>query len=242
MKFNCIVIDDEFHALAELTELINLHHQLNLSGSFLDINEAVAYLHSNGPVDIVFSDIGMPAISGIDAADILKKYSDNLIYVTAYREFALDAFSVGADGYLLKPVNRIDFFKRIDAILERSQKSKTEARIHDDHIFIKGDLKNTFIKIRYSEIVFIEGMLNYVMVHTTNVKEMTYMGLKDISEKLETQGNFLRINKSIIISMDYLERVRGNTVYLSTNQSFTIGNPYKNAFHEHVIKRAVLKH
>lgn len=236
---SCIVIDDEPHAIEELSDLITQVPHLNLLASFPDARQAITYLQEIGHVDIIFSDISMAVLNGIEAAAILNNYCHFLVYVTAYREYAPEAFGAKADGYLLKPVSYFAFQQKVEDLNIKFQDIIKLQRDENQFLFIKGGQKSSYIKIRYSDIVHIEAMLNYIMIHTTTGHEITYIGLKAMEDKLQNMDIFFRINKSIIISLNHLDRVDGNIARLSTGQSYQVGEKYKSVFNQFLKKHTL---
>jgi two-component system LytT family response regulator len=237
---SCIVIDDEPHAIEELNDLIAQVPHLNLLSTFSDARQAIAYLQETGHTDIIFSDISMAVLNGIEAADILNNYCHFLVYVTAHREYAPEAFGAKADGYLLKPVSYLTFSQKVEDLSGKFQDIIKLQRDENQFLFIKGGQKSSYIKIKYSDVVYIEAMLNYIMIHTTTGHEITYIGLKAMEDRLQLMDVFFRINKSIIISLNYLDRVDGNIARLSNGKSYQIGEKYKSVFLE-FLKKHTLK-
>ena len=235
---SCIIIDDEPHAVAELRDLVTMVPHLNLLECFTDVRQGIAFLQEKKHVDVVFSDISMAMLNGLDAAEIYKKYTYFLIYVTAHRIYAPEAFNAKADGYLIKPVSYLALSEKI-ADVSLKFKDIMQLKKEQQFLFIKGGQKSSFIKIRYNDIVYIEAMLNYVMIHTMEGHEITYLGMKALEEKLEHMEIFFRINKSTIISLNYLERVEGNTVRMPKGQSYQIGEKYKGVFLEFLRKHTL---
>jgi two-component system LytT family response regulator len=240
MIMSCIVIDDEPHAVDELSNLIAQVPNLNLLSTFSDARHAIAYLQETGHVDIIFSDISMAVLNGIEAADIMNNYCYFLVYVTAHREYAPEAFGAKADGYLLKPVTYMSFTQKIEDLSNRFQDIIKLQRDENQFLFIKGGQKSSYIKIKYSDIIYIEAMLNYIMIHTTTGHEITYIGLKAMEDRLQIMDVFFRINKSIIISLNYLDRVDGNIARMANGTSYQIGEKYKSVFLE-FLKKHTLK-
>lgn len=239
MTMSCILIDDEPHAIDELSDLIAQVPHLNLLQTFSDARLAIAYLQEIGHVDIIFSDISMAVLNGIDAAEILNNYCHFLVYVTAHRVYAPEAFEAKADGYLLKPVSYLAFRQKIEDLSSRFSDIIRLQRDEQQFLFIKGGQKSSYIKVKYSDVVYIEAMLNYIMIHTTSGHEITYIGLKAMEDKLQDMDIFFRINKSIIISLNYLDRVDGNIARLATGQSYQIGDKYKSVFLEFLRKHTL---
>jgi two-component system LytT family response regulator len=240
MIMSCIVIDDEPHAIDELSELIAQVPHLNLVETFSDARQAIAYLHETKHIDIIFSDISMAVLNGIEAAEILNNYCHFLVYVTAHRGFAPEAFQAKADGYLLKPVSYISFRQQAEDLSLKYQDIIRLQRDEQQFLFIKGGQKSSYIKIKYNDIVYIEAMLNYIMIHTTTGHEITYIGLKAMEDKLSVMDIFFRINKSIIISLNYLDRVDGNIARMANGESYQIGDKYKSVFLD-FLKKHTLK-
>ncbi|RZK04133.1 MAG: response regulator transcription factor [Flavobacterium sp.] len=239
VKLNCIVIDDEPHAIAELVELIEGTPEIVVLKCFEDAYTALAYLKMNGAVDVVFSDISMPGLNGLDAAKTMSAYCEFLVFVTAHKEFAVDAFGVNATGYLVKPVSNKAFIEQVETLISKKIHHDKLKNDHNDVLFLKGSQKNSFIKIRYNDIIYIEALLNYVVVHTTKGKEITYLGLKGMEEKLKNKDVFFRVAKSAIISINFLDRVEGNIVRLTDKNFFLIGEKYRSAFHDFLRKRTL---
>ncbi|TKC00049.1 LytR/AlgR family response regulator transcription factor [Pedobacter cryotolerans] len=237
MEIRCIIIDDEPHAISELEDLIMRTPGIGLLGSFYNVNDAVRFLNEGQIVDIIFSDIDMPLINGIAAAKILKAYCSNLIYVTAHRNFAIEAFAVNAIGYLLKPVGIEAFVSKISEITLSIRNIKGNS--NQDLIFIKGSHKNAFIKLAFSDVIRIEAMLNYVKIFTQKGDEITYVGLKKLEDILKKKCNFFRISKSSIINLDFMDRVDGNVIKMNDGGALNIGEKYRDAFHEFLRKRTL---
>ncbi|MGN6639149.1 MAG: LytR/AlgR family response regulator transcription factor [Mucilaginibacter sp.] len=238
-KLKCIVVDDEPHAISELEDLIKCCPQLANAASFRDTGDALSFLQDQGGVDIIFSDIHMPAMNGIDSARLFKKYCRFLIFVTAHREHAFEAFNVNASSYLVKPVSKTAFLEKVYELFGHNSLFVTNSERKEDFLFVKGSMKNHFTRINFNDIIFIEGLLNYVIIHTTTTKHITYIGLKEITKKLENKGAFIRINKSIIISANHISHIDGNIVYLSNKNFYTVGNIYKGAFHDYITKHTL---
>ncbi|RZJ86050.1 MAG: response regulator transcription factor, partial [Chryseobacterium sp.] len=180
-ELNCIIIDDEPHALVELEELIEQVPGIRLEHSFSNARDAITYLHGSGKIDVIFSDINMPSVSGIDAANVLQSYCDFLVFVTAYRDYALEAIKAKVYGYLMKPLRYVDFVNQVIEIRAQVEESTIEV---DDFIFLKGDHKNNYFKVMCHDIIYIKGMLNYVQVITAKEKHITYSLLGDIEREL----------------------------------------------------------
>ena len=175
-------------------------------------------------IDLIFLDIEMPKLSGLN---FLKSLQDPpyVIFTTAYREFALESYDLNAVDYLLKPISFERFLKAINKIASQQE-------VFDgmkDHIFFKVDRKN--VKVLYQDIMYIEGLSNYVVIHTTSEQLIVYMRLLDL-ERILPGNKFVRIHKSHIISLDKI-KAYGNDYVEIADMQLTIGNTFKEHFFKH---------
>lgn len=242
MNYTCIAIDDEPYALGAMNDLIDRCPHVSLNKTFSSVPEALEYLSEGDPVDIIFSDINMPDINGLQAARLFGPYCRFLVFVTAYPDHSLQAFNVRAAGFLLKPVGLLEltelissFKKNDDALL-----AAAFAEPADEHsIFIKGGMKNQYVRVNINDIVYIKADLNYNWIYTTTTKHYTYASLSSLAEKLEKKGIFIKVSKSVLVSTIHIEKVDGNTVHLSNKDCVTIGATFKASFHEFVKRHSI---
>lgn len=223
MILNCIIIDDEPLARKGLREYIADVDFLNLVGEYNTALKAASVLSSSA-VQLLFLDIQMPKLSGMDFLKSLPQ-PPPVIFTTAYPQYALDGFDLNALDYLVKPISFERFLK---AALKakghyelRQQKIVTENATPEDHFFIKEDSRLT--KILFGDILFIEALQNYVSIHTTEKKHITYLTFSAIEAYLP-QEQFIKIHKSYIIAIarvDSIEsaevRIRQHAIPISRN-------------------------
>lgn len=242
MNYTCIAIDDEPYALGAMSDLIDRCPQVSLKKTFLSVVDALDYLNAGNAVDIIFSDISMPDINGLDAARLLSPSCRFLVFVTASPDHSLQAFNVRAAGFLLKPVGLLELtelissFQKNDHALLAASSVESE---NEDAIFIKGGLKNQYVRVYVNDIVYIKADLNYNWIYTRTEKHYTYASLSSLAEKLKRRGTFIKISKSILLSTSHIEKVDGNTVHLSNKEAVTIGTTYKASFHEFVKRHSI---
>lgn len=237
MEIWSIIIDDEPHAIAELSDIVARVPGISVSGEFDNVSEALAFVKEIGHIDVIFCDIQMPKLNGLAAAELLKAYCDHLIYVTAYRDYAFEAFNVHASGYLLKPVSAEAVVKTmLKVVQKRSRHSEQQS---EELVFIKGGHKNSFSKLVLREVYAIEAMANYVTIRSTDGEHVTYMSLKSVAEQLRKYENFYRISKSVMVNMDHVKTVDGHVIRLTNDQVYTVGETHRSAFHEFVRKRTL---
>ncbi|MBD0332637.1 MAG: response regulator transcription factor [Chitinophagaceae bacterium] len=212
MKINCIIIDDEPLARKGLREYINDVEFLNLIGEFESPVKATNVL-SEGVVQLLFLDIQMPKITGLDFLKTLQ-HAPPVIFTTAYPQYALDGFELNALDYLVKPISFDRFLKaalKAKEYYEVRQKNNiaTESTTPQDHFFIKAD--NKLVKILYSDILFVEALQNYVNIHTTTGKYITYLTFKSVEGYLPAD-QFVKVHKSYIVAASKVSSIEGNDI------------------------------
>ncbi len=204
---NAIAIDDESPALAVIEKFCNDHPRINQIKTFESTSEATKYLE-NFPVDVIFLDINMPAISGIDFYKSLHK-KHKVIFTTAYSNFAVEGFNLNAVDYLLKPISYERFCQAIDKLLDTIHQVKTDQQ---EYLYIRADY--ALHKISYVDITHIEGYDDYVKIHQSNEKVIVArMTLKTLFEKIQ-KHSFVRIHRSFIVNKNKITKVKNKSVFL----------------------------
>ena len=198
MTINCAIIDDEPLAAGLLESYVRKTPYLELSGTYNSAVEAMKHLREN-PVQLLFLDIQMPELSGIEFAKILPK-DTKIIFTTAFPQYAIEGFRVNALDYLLKPISYNDFLKATDKALEWftfSQRQEIYRR--DRFVFVKSDYK--LQRICLDDILYVEGLKDYVIFHLKNYETvMSLMSMKKLEEYLP-RPEFLRTHRSFIVHM-----------------------------------------
>ncbi|MEJ7740002.1 MAG: LytTR family DNA-binding domain-containing protein [Chitinophagaceae bacterium] len=211
MTINCVIIDDEPLARKGLKEYIQDAEFLTLVGEYEHPMKAMSILTEQS-VQLIFLDIQMPKITGIEFMNSLQ-HPPLVIFTTAYQQYAVDGFDLNAVDYLLKPFSFERFLKAVmKARLMLAGTVKT-ASTTADHFFIKAD--NKLVKIRFDEILFTEALQNYVAIHTTAKKYITYLTLKNVEDQLPA-NQFVKIHKSYIIAVSKVDSIEGNEIKIGT--------------------------
>ena len=225
---NCLIVDDEQHAIDILVHYINQTPHLHLIGSTTNPVEALQ-LVPNQAIDLVFLDIQMPELSGIDFVKALQGKA-KVILTTAYSEFALESYELDVVDYLLKPIRFPRFLTAVQKAVKELGGHGHEAeavQTEDDYIFVKTESKGKLLKINLNDIDFIEGMKNYVAFHCDGKKILVYTSMKEIEERLPRK-QFIRVHKSFVISIAKISGIEGNLVRLRGNPAeIQIGENYK---------------
>lgn len=229
---NCIVIEDEPLARAEMETLILEVSDLELSGTFSNVPAAKLYLKDH-QVDLIFLDIEMPLVSGIEFAESLPKET-LVIFTTSYPQYALKSYELEAIDYLLKPIVKTRLAKAIGKaklyhhLLANDQQKNVLASSTSEFMMIKADRK--FHKVMYADIKFIEGLKDYVVLHTEFQKLITAMNLKTIHLKIP-DSIFHRVAKSYVVNLNHIVSFDHHTIYLGEDE-IPLGEAYKAAFFE----------
>jgi DNA-binding LytR/AlgR family response regulator len=235
MNLNCVVVDDEQHAIEVIADHIAEMPGLTLIKTFTSPIQALTEINSLNNIDLLFMDIDMPGINGIELAKSLRDQVKYLIFTTAHPDYALQAFDVQSDHYLLKPISFAKFALGIDRILKKEAKNSISETSENklDALYIKGDHKYAFSNIAIEDILYIKAMSNYIQIITKSETHTTYLTLKEIEKALEHHP-FIRVNKSNIVAKMAIKKVDGNIIRLTNNEMIQIGEGYKEVFFKYV--------
>lgn len=222
---NCIIVDDEPHAIEVLDHYVKQTPHLQLVATFTNPIEALQLLGQR-KIDLVFLDIQMPEISGIDFIKAIQGKS-KVILTTAYSEFALEGYELYVVDYLLKPIRLPRFLTAVQKAAEQINAANDNTSAEDDYIFVKTESKGKLLKINLSDIDFIESMKNYVAIHRGGQKTLVYTSMKELEERLPKK-QFIRVHKSFIIPISRITGIEGNLVRLkNVTAEVMIGENYK---------------
>ena len=229
-EYNCLIVDDEHLARTLLENYLSKIPFLNLVGKCKNPLEAMSMMKEN-KIDILFLDIQMPEITGID---FLRTLSDPpvVILTTAYQEYALESYQLDVTDYLLKPFSLERLLKAVNKAVKllelknaavKKKKKIIKPKAESNFINVKVDHK--IKRISFAEIIYIEGMKEYLAIHTTKEKFITLDSLKNFEEKLPGD-KFIRIHKSYIVSIEKISALDGNQIKIN-NVYLPVGKSYK---------------
>ena len=210
---NCVIIDDEPLARKGLREYISDVEFLNLAGEYDNALKATEMI-SRGEAQLLFLDIQMPKITGLEFMKTLQKPVP-VIFTTAFPQYALDGFDLNALDYLVKPISFDRFLKaalkakEYYEVRQKNDADKTPVAEVGDYFFIKAD--NKLVKVLFNDILFIEALQNYVVVHTQEKKLITYLTFKSVEEYLPS-SQFIKVHKSFIVSATKIDSIEGNDI------------------------------
>ena len=211
MKLNCLIVDDEPVARMGLEEYVNEVDFLHLVGKCENAVRATAYL-SEGNVDLILLDIQMPRLSGIEFLKTIRN-PPMVIFTTAYSEYALEGYSLDIIDYLVKPIPFERFLKAVQKahdfqVLKLKAASQSSAQ---EYFFIKCDHK--YEKVNYSDVLYIEAMQNYCIVHVPDRKMITYITFSGLESQLPAD-RFLKVHKSFLVAIEKVKSIDGNEIII----------------------------
>jgi len=222
---NAIAIDDEPLALTVIKSLCDKSERIHLQKTFTQPSEALRHLRKF-PVDLIFCDIQMPAMTGINLVKSLQK-NTMVIFTTAFSEYAVVSYELNAVDYLLKPINQKRFTQAINKAQEYFDYVNQKDHSEEKNIFIRADF--SLVKIPLSDILYIEGLADYLKIYIKDRKTIVArMSMKEMMEKLNST-DFIRVHRSFILPFGKIEAVRGTTIFIG-DQEFPIGRTYAEAF------------
>ena len=225
MKIKCIIIDDEPLGAEVIETHLKEFPNMELKESFTNPLEALSIIES-GEIDVVFIDINMPKMNGLDFIRSIEQ-SPYFIITTAYREYAVESFDLDVLDYLVKPIPFTRFLKSINKLSQKFIIDKSEdvqQTTEKSFIFLKVDKK--LIKIKFEDIFFIESLKDYIKVFTKSGEYLAHKSLSGITEELP-KTQFLRLHRSFTVALDKIQALEGNSV-LVTNKRIPIGRKYIN--------------
>ena len=242
----CAVVDDEPLALGLMASYVKKTPFLELVGSYSSAVQAMQEMHDH-PVDLLFLDIQMPELNGLDYSRMLPPQT-RVVFTTAFNQYAIDGYRVNALDYLLKPISYPDFLQAANKaqewfkLVEQSKQpqpekaEKTEKTEEIESIFVKSDYK--LIKIELKDILYIEGLKDYVKIYEDNLPKpiMTLMTMKAMEEMLPS-NRFMRVHRSYIVNKEKIRVIEHNRIVFGKTY-IPIGDNYKQAFQEFLDKRS----
>ena len=231
MILNCIAVDDEPLALGLVTSFIKQTPFLNLSGSYSSGIKALEALNEQ-QIDLIFLDIQMPDLTGLQLARTLDRMSakPRIVFTTAFNNFALEGYKVDALDYLLKPYDYEEFLRaanKAKAYVELSKPVAATTNEQQEYIFLKVEYQH--VRIELKNIVYIEGLKDYAKIHLINESKplLSLITLKALEDKLP-EKRFMRIHRSFIIALDKIEAVSKTSVHIG-GITIAVGEQYKEA-------------
>lgn len=235
MSISCVIVDDEPLARSLLKDYVSKVPSLNLVEVCSSPVAAMEVMQKQG-VDLLFLDIQMPEITGINLLKIMKK-KPMVVLTTAYSEYALESYELDVVDYLLKPITFSRFLQAVDKVNSRITGSSTQVEkivpnAAQPFIFVKDGTK--LVKVMWADILYIEGLKDYVTIHTRQQRVVSLQRLKSLEEQLPPD-QFIRIHNSFIVSLRAIETIHKNEVHIGT-AALPISDSYKKSFRDFIEK------
>jgi DNA-binding LytR/AlgR family response regulator len=236
----CIIVDDEPLAIEGMTLNIRQIDSLELVGSFSNALDAHKFLKEND-IDLMFLDINMPNLTGLELAKIILN-PPMIIFTTAYSEYAVESYEVAAVDYLTKPIRFQRFFQAVSKAEEQYKlRKKTETSPSNQHlseyILIKADRRTH--RVAVNDIQYVEGLKDYVLVHTLTEKLAVAMNIKTIGTQLP-ESHFVRINKSFIVNLNHVNSFDNDFLKIDSKE-LPIGLVFREHFYKKITQDRILK-
>ncbi|RFS21852.1 DNA-binding response regulator [Chitinophaga silvatica] len=219
-KINCIILDDEPFAVKLIADYVSKFPQFNVRYADSDVFKAIEILNKEA-IDLIFLDIQMPQLTGIELMQLFNQ-KHNFIIISAYPEYALDSYQFHVIDFLLKPVTFNRFYQSIEKYNRWQQTFQNSES--DNFLFVKADRKH--YKIAPDSILYIEGLKDYIRIHTNDEKIMVLENMKDILEKLPP-NQFVRIHRSYIIPLNKIKIIEGNQIQMIDGTCLPVGETYR---------------
>ncbi len=205
---SCIVIDDEPLALQQIEQYVNDTPILELRGSFDSAAKALDFLRQNS-VDLLFVDINMPRISGLEFVEALP-FDVKVIFVTAYREYALEGFALDAADYLLKPLSYASFLKSVEKVHNRYFNRTILEKCDRDYIFLRSGYRT--VRVNFSDILYVESKREYLDIVLSSGEVITTHGSLGSMEDKLPQDKFIRVHRSFIVNLDEVKVLERSSI------------------------------
>ncbi|MES2650775.1 MAG: LytTR family DNA-binding domain-containing protein [Bacteroidota bacterium] len=244
-NYKCIIIDDEPHAIEGLEAYIATMPELEVIKIYSDPLMALKEIPKLPDVDIIFLDVDMPMISGLELAKEIRSKTNKLIFTTGHTAYAYEAFESQADAYLLKPYSLGKFVITINKLfpdqkVEENGLHSVNDDENRDYFFVKAKLETTtMVKIRFDDVVFVESKEHNLNIFTSNGVFTTYMSLSDISKTLFMHSQFIQPHRSYIVNENHIESIAGGSIKMINKKEITIGDYYRKNFNDFIQVRAI---
>lgn len=222
---NCIIIDDDEMSRRVVEEFISRTDFLSQTNSFPSAVEAINFIKQGAEVHLIFLDIEMPEMSGIDFLNTLTK-PPQIIIISSKEKYAIQAFDYSVTDYLLKPITYARFFKAASKAYENFNRGRSLADV-DKEIFIKKN--SSLVRIKYNDILWVEALENYVVINTTTEKFTIHFTMKSIENQLPVV-RFKRVHRSFIVNVNRITSIEDNSVVIKMNEGkkiIPIGKSYR---------------
>lgn len=241
--YKCIIIDDEERSINNLVNYIEQYPGLEIIKQFSQPLNALEEISRMEKVDLIFMDVDMPTLTGIELAKMVRHKTDKLIFATAHSKYAFDAYELRAEAYLLKPFSFAKFAEEVNRVLSQKIALHQSEDKNTDYILVKQKDGGNIVKIEFKDIVVFESFSNYIKIFTSWSKDpiIAYLTLKDILNLIDERNinYFQQVHRAFIISLKHFKSLGGNMIYMNTGKGLQIGGHYRDSVRSLVEKDLV---
>lgn len=240
LAMKCCIIDDDIYSIERLENHINKIPELQLIGNYTDPKLALEKIKTEHRPDIVFLDIEMPELSGLEMASLLPK-EIAIIFVTAYINHAHTAFEKDAVDFILKPFSFDRFVRAVNKAQNKLQYTKAEEpskNLTTNTIFIKSGNRNKVIQINVAKIIQIEAFDHYIYIHVLGERHISYINLREIEEQLPI-SLFIRTHRAHIVNIDLIRSIEGNEIVMINDSKVPLSRLYKDGFLNRILPKMI---
>ncbi len=230
--YTCLAIDDEFSALEIITDYIAAQPELKLLKSYINVDTALREIENlKKPVDIIFLDIEMPTMNGLEVAKLIRHKTHKLVFVTAHADYAIHSYELEADAFLLKPFSYTKFDQAIKKIFSGYAKAQTEKA--NDFILLKStEQRNKFIKIKLDKIYAVEAQERLIKVYLEKDIVFSRSSFSDVLALLPANLGFAQIHRSFVIAENQIVTLERSYVILNNGLRISIGRKFLDFYHK----------
>jgi len=221
----CYIIDDELHAIDTLSGYISRSPDVKLAGSDTNPIKGLQFIKNEQSIDVVFLDVDMPIISGLEIATLLP-VGVSVVFTTGFSHYALNAFEVNAVDFLLKPFSYAKFLTSLEKVAAARKTVLKNSILEPSSMFINPGVKGKVLQIHFPDILYVEALKNYVMIYTKNGRHITYLTMNEVLLALPVKS-FVRVHKSFIVNLREVRSIDGNTIIVTEDIQLPLGISYK---------------
>lgn len=236
MKYNCVIIDEDYKSILNLQKLITLSANLQLINTYHDPFEAMGAMNKEQDIDILFMDIQFKEVSELQVVPVIQKMVKHIIIITEDSKYAVNAFELNVDQFLLKPFNKLKFFIALNYVIRILENKKDQVKL----LYVKGAAKHSFSRVAIESIVAIEASKNKINIYTLSEILNGYHSMKEMAESLHKFPDFLKVHKSFIVNSSHICRVELNTLVMINKLVIPIGESHQEKLRTFVKERTFI--